>query len=187
MQLTKLFIIALSLSMDAFAVAVCKGLSVSKPKFKHYLIVGAYFGLFQAIMPTLGYWLADKFEYLITSVSHWIAFILLVIIGANMIKESFDDDEDVDCSFCFKSMLPLAVATSIDAMAVGVSFAFMNVDIIIAALLIGVTTFILSAIGLKIGNVFGTKYKSKAEFIGGIVLILMAIEIVLEHYGIINI
>ena len=187
MQFTKLFIIALSLSMDAFAVAVCKGLSVKKTKISQYLIVGLYFGLFQAMMPTLGYWLADKFEYLITSVSHWVAFGLLVLIGANMIKESFEEEESVDCSFCFKAMLPLAVATSIDAMAVGVTFALTDVDIIPAAILIGVTTFILSAIGLKIGNVFGTRYKSKAELVGGIVLILMGIEIVLEHYGIIMI
>lgn len=187
MQFTKLFIYALSLSMDAFAVAVCKGLSVKKPKFSHYLIVGAYFGLFQAMMPTLGYWLADKFEYLITSVSHWIAFVLLLLIGANMIKESFEKDEEVDCSFCFRAMLPLAVATSIDAMAVGVTFALVDADIVPAVTLIGITTFVLSAIGLKIGNVFGTKYKSKAELVGGIVLILLGVEIVLEHYGIISI
>lgn len=185
MQITKLLLIALSLSMDAFAVAVCKGLSVKKTVFSQYLIVGTYFGLFQAIMPTFGYWLADKFEYLITSVSHWVAFVLLILIGANMIKESFEKEETVDCSFCFRAMLPLAVATSIDAMAVGVTFAFTDVNIITAAILIGVTTFILSAVGLKVGNVFGTKYKSKAEFIGGIVLILMGIEAVLEHYGVI--
>lgn len=185
MQFTKLFIIALSLSMDAFAVAVCKGLSVGKATWKQYFIVGAYFGVFQAVMPTLGYWLADKFEHLITNVSHWVALLLLVLIGANMIKESFEKEETVDCSFCFKAMLPLAVATSIDAMAVGVTFAFIDVDILLAATLIGVTTFVLSAVGLKIGNVFGTKYKSKAELVGGIVLILMGVEIVLEHYGII--
>ncbi|MBP3387664.1 MAG: manganese efflux pump [Clostridia bacterium] len=185
MQYTKLFLIALSLSMDAFAGAVCKGLSVGKATVRQTLTVGAYFGVFQALMPTLGYWLADKFEHLITGVSHWVALVLLVLIGANMIKESFEKDEKVDCSFCFKAMLPLAVATSIDAMAVGVTFALVDVEIIPAALLIGVTTFALSAVGVKIGGIFGTKYKSKAELIGGIVLILMGVEIVLEHYGII--
>ena len=185
MQFTKLLIIAFSLSMDAFAVAICKGLSVKKATLKQYLTVGIYFGLFQAVMPTLGFWLADKFQHLITSVSHWIAFALLVLIGANMIKESFEESEELDDSFGFRTMLPLAVATSIDAMAVGVSFALIEVDIIPAALIIGCTTFVLSAIGLKIGNIFGTKYKSKAELVGGVVLILMGIELVLEHYGII--
>lgn len=186
MNFTKLLIIAFSLSMDAFAVAICKGLSVKKATVRQYLIVGIYFGLFQAVMPTLGFWLADKFQHLITSASHWIAFVLLVLIGANMIKESFEESEELDDSFGFRTMLPLAVATSIDAMAVGVSFALIEVDILPAVLIIGCTTFVLSALGLKIGNIFGTKYKSKAELVGGIVLILMGIELVLEHYGVIK-
>ena len=186
MSLIELFIIAIGLSMDAFAVAVCKGLSVNKVQKKHYLTVGFYFGGFQAMMPLIGYFLGVNFKNLIESIDHWIAFILLALIGANMIKESRECAEEMDDSFGFKAMLPLAVATSIDALAVGVTFAFLNVNIVPAVSFIGVTTCLPSMAGLKIGNVFGAKYKSKAEFAGGLVLILMGIKILLEHLGIIN-
>lgn len=182
----ELFLIAVGLSMDAFAVAICKGLSVRKLKFSHMLITGAYFGVFQAIMPLIGYYLGQTFESYITSFDHWIAFVLLSLIGANMIRESFSkDEEEQNASFSFKTMLPLAVATSIDALAVGVTFGLMQgVNIFSAVGLIGVTTFVLSFVGVKIGNVFGSKYKSKAELVGGIILILMGIKILLEHLGV---
>lgn len=186
MNILEIFIIAVGLSMDAFAVSICKGLSVQKLKPKHMLLVGVYFGGFQALMPLLGYLLGKQFEWLITSVDHWIAFGLLVLIGANMIKESFDKSDEVNDSFSVKSMLILAVATSIDALAVGVTFAFLDVQIVPAIAIIGTTTFVLSVIGIKVGNVFGAKFKSKAEFAGGIVLVLMGIKILLEHLGVIN-
>lgn len=186
MNILEIFIIAVGLSMDAFAVSICKGLSVQKLKPKHMLLVGVYFGGFQALMPLLGYLLGKQFEWLITSVDHWIAFGLLVLIGANMIKESFDKSDEVNDSFSVKSMLILAVATSIDALAVGVTFAFLDVQIVPAIAIIGTTTFVLSVIGIKVGNVFGAKFKSKAELAGGIVLVLMGIKILLEHLGVIN-
>ena len=178
MGLLELFILAVGLSMDAFAVSVCKGLSVKKMEPKHALICGAYFGGFQALMPTIGYLLGSQFESMITQIDHWIAFVLLGIIGINMIK-----DEELNASFDVKTMLALAVATSIDALAVGVTFAFLHVNIVWAVTFIGCTTFILSAIGVKVGNVFGMKYKSKAEFVGGLILVLMGIKILLEHLG----
>lgn len=182
-----IFLIAVALSMDAFAVAICKGLSVKKVQAKHVLAVGVYFGGFQALMPLVGFLLGFKFESFITSIDHWIAFVLLAIIGGNMIKEAMSKEEDeVNDSFSFRTMLPLAVATSIDALAVGISFAFLGVDIIEAAILIGVTTFVLSGIGVFVGNIFGSKYKSKAELAGGVVLILIGLKILLEHLGIIN-
>lgn len=183
MGIFELFIIAVGLSMDAFAVSICKGLSVKKLSPKHAVITGLYFGGFQAGMPLLGFFFGKQFEQLITSVDHWIAFILLGLIGANMIRESFGKPENLNDSFTPKTMLPLAVATSIDALAVGVTFACLNVDILPAVSLIGTTTFLLSAAGIKIGNVFGVKFKSKAEFAGGVVLILMGIKILLEHLG----
>lgn len=182
-----IFLIAVALSMDAFAVAICKGLSVKKVQAKHVLAVGVYFGGFQALMPLVGFLLGFKFESFITSIDHWIAFVLLAIIGGNMIKEAMSKEEDeVNDSFSFRTMLPLAVATSIDALAVGISFAFLGVDIIEAAILIGITTFVLSGIGVFVGNIFGSKYKSKAELAGGVVLILIGLKILLEHLGIIN-
>lgn len=182
-----IFLIAVALSMDAFAVAICKGLSVKKVQAKHVLTVGVYFGGFQALMPLIGFLLGFKFESFITSIDHWIAFVLLAIIGGNMIKEAMSKEEDeVNDSFSFRTMLPLAVATSIDALAVGISFAFLGVDIIEAAILIGITTFVLSGIGVFVGNIFGSKYKSKAELAGGIVLILIGLKMLLEHLGIIN-
>ena len=182
-----LFLIAVALSMDAFAVSICKGLSVKKLRAKHALTAGIYFGGFQALMPVIGFLLGFKFEKFIVSVDHWIAFVLLAVIGANMIKEALGGEEDeLDDSFGFRAMLPLAVATSIDALAVGITFAFLSVDIISAAALIGVTTFVLSAIGVVVGNFFGAKYKAKAEFLGGVVLILIGLKILLEHLGVLS-
>lgn len=187
MSLAELFIIAVGLSMDAFAVSVCKGLSVQRMKISHGLICGAYFGGFQALMPAIGYLLGSQFESLITRVDHWIAFLLLGIIGINMIQEARgEEEESIDCSFAFKAMLPLAIATSIDALAVGVTFAFLKVDIFWAVTFIGTVTFILSAIGVKVGNVFGMRYKSRAEMAGGVILVLMGTKILLEHLGILN-
>jgi len=186
MSLIELFIIAIGLSMDAFAVAVCKGLSVSKVEKRHYFTAGIYFGGFQALMPLIGYLLGVNFRGLIESIDHWIAFVLLGLIGVNMIRESRGCSEEMDSSFGFKAMLPLAVATSIDALAVGVTFAFLKVKIVPAVSFIGATTFLLSALGLKIGNVFGAKYKSKAELAGGLVLVLMGLKILLEHLGVID-
>lgn len=184
MGLVDLFVIAVGLSMDAFAVAICKGLSVKKVSVKHGLIVGLYFGGFQAVMPLLGYLLGSSFAKYIEAFDHWVAFVLLGIIGINMIRESREKEEALDASFGLKAMLPMAIATSIDALAVGISFAFMRVQIGWAVLFIGVTTFTLSAIGVKLGNLFGAKYKSKAELFGGIVLILLGTKILLEHLGV---
>ncbi|MBR5614416.1 MAG: manganese efflux pump [Clostridia bacterium] len=179
----ELFAIALGLSADAFAVAVCKGLSLEKIKKRNLITVGLYFGGFQAAMPLIGFWLGSSFQELITNIDHWIAFVLLAIIGLNMIKESRECAEKIDGSFVAKAMIPLAVATSIDALAVGITFAFLNVKIISAVSFIGVTTFILSAAGLWLGNKFGGRYKAKAELAGGIVLVLMGIKILFEHLG----
>ena len=185
MSLWELFVIAVGLSMDAFAVSICKGLSVRRLKPKHVLIAGLYFGGFQALMPLLGYFLGKQFQSLITSADHWIAFIILGLIGFNMIREARNgDEENHTASMGVKAKLPLAVATSIDALAVGITFAFLQVQIAPAVSFIGVTTFLLSAAGVKIGNVFGMKYKAKAELFGGIVLILMGLKILLEHLGI---
>lgn len=186
MSVAEIFVIAVGLSMDAFAVAVCKGLSLYKLKPKHAVITGIYFGGFQALMPLIGYFLGKQFEDLITSVDHWIAFGLLGIIGANMIRESRSKAECLNDSLSPKTMLPLAVATSIDALAIGITLAFLKVNIIYSVSFIGVITFVLSCVGVKIGNVFGEKYKSKAELAGGIVLILMGTKILLEHLEIIN-
>ena len=182
MSYLELFVIAVGLSMDAFAVSICKGLSVRRLKPRHNLICGLYFGGFQALMPVIGWLLGRQFESLIKSIDHWIAFALLVLIGANMIREAVkNEEENLNDSFSPKTMLPLAVATSIDALAVGVTFAFLDVSIVPAVSMIGATTFILSAVGVTLGNVFGAKYKSKAELVGGIVLIAMGVKILIEH------
>ena len=186
MSLIELFILAVGLSMDAFAVSVCKGLSLGKIKAKHMCIAGAWFGGFQALMPLIGYFLGSFFAEMIEKYDHWVAFVLLAIIGGNMIKESFGKDEKVDSSMDVKSMLLLAIATSIDALAVGVTFAFLQVQIVPAVSFIGVITFIFSAVGVKIGSLFGTKYKSKAELFGGIVLVLIGIKILLEGIGVLG-
>lgn len=182
MSLIELVILALGLAMDAFAVSICKGLSIRHLTLKNCLIAGIYFGLFQAGMPLIGYFLGSQFSNSITQIDHWLAFILLGGIGLNMIKESFDKDvESCDDSQDFKTMVLLAIATSIDALAVGITFAFLNVQIVPAVSHIGIITFVLSCVGVKIGNVFGQKYKSKAEFAGGIILILIGTKILLEH------
>ena len=184
MSLTELFIIAVGLSMDAFAVAVCKGLAMPRMSWKGALIVGLYFGGFQAAMPLLGYFLGSKFSMAIRAYDHWVAFLLLVLIGAGMVKESFEKDEScANASLDVRGMLLLAVATSIDALAVGVTFAFLNVDIVPAVSFIGAVTFTLSMVGVKVGNAFGCKYKSRAELAGGAILILMGLKILLEHLG----
>ena len=185
-------LLALGLSADAFAVSICKGLSVQKLKPSHALICGVYFGGFQALMPLIGYYLGASFSDLISSVTHWIAFALLLLIGGNMIREAvWGDDDDCSPDFSPAAMLPMAIATSIDALAVGVSFAMVaNADpdfsIGTAVVSIGVITFCLSALGVKIGSIFGAKYKSKAELVGGIVLCLMGLKILLEHLGVIS-
>jgi len=186
----ELFITAVALSMDAFAVAVCKGLSTCRVKIKHMVVVGLWFGGFQALMPLIGYLLGSTFADYITPVDHWIAFALLALLGANMIKEAITSGDECDCtdsSLAFKVMLTMAVATSIDALAVGISFAMLpSVNIWLAIGFIGAITFTLSAIGVKIGAVFGAKNKKYAELTGGIILILMGTKILLEHLGVIN-
>ena len=182
MELIELFLVALSLSMDAFAVSICKGLSVGRPTPGQCLTCGAWFGGFQALMPLIGFLLGMRFQGVISSVDHWVAFVLLGLIGANMVREALGGDEEhVDSSFGPRAMLPLAVATSIDALAVGVTLAFLRVEIDPAVALIGVTTLVLSAIGVKVGSVFGDRFQSKAELAGGVILILMGTKILLEH------
>ena len=183
MGIAELVIIAIGLSMDAFAVSVCKGLSVQKIRPVHMLKTAIWFGGFQALMPVVGYFLGVSFADFVGAVDHWIAFILLGIIGGNMIKVSSQKEEDIshDPDFSFRTMLAMAVATSIDALAVGVSFAFLKVSIWEAVLLIGVITAVLSAVGVVVGNFFGARWKSKAEFAGGFILIAMGLKILLEH------
>jgi len=182
MELYELFIIAVSLSMDAFAVSICKGLSTGRPRVSHCLICGGWFGAFQALMPLAGWLLGVRFQGMIVSVDHWVAFFLLGIIGFNMVRESRSGaEEELDSSFSPKSMLPLAVATSIDALAVGVTFAFLQVDILPAVLFIGATTFVLSAAGVKVGALFGSRFKNRAELAGGLILMGMGVKILLEH------
>ena len=180
MDLFTLLTLAVGLSMDAFAVSICKGLAMREKVLGKGVIIGLWFGGFQALMPIIGFFLGTQFKDQITSIDHWIAFILLGLIGINMVKESLSD-ENADASIEIKEMFMLAVATSIDALAVGITFAFLNVHIVSAASMIGVCTFLISFAGVKIGNIFGTKYKSKAELAGGIILILLGFKILLEH------
>lgn len=184
MNIFELFILAIGLSMDAFAVSVCKGLSLGRINAKHMCIAGAWFGGFQALMPLVGYFGGRFFADKITRYSHWVAFVLLVFIGAGMIKES-KEEEHVNADMDIKSMFILAVATSIDALAVGVTFAFLKVEIVSAVSFIGVITFVCSVAGVKTGSLFGMKYKSKAELCGGIILILIGTKILLEGLGMI--
>ncbi len=182
MSFLEYFIIGIGLSMDAFAVAICKGLSIKKLSLKAPVTVGLYFGIFQAIMPLIGFLLGSVFKAYITAFDHWVAFILLALIGANMIKESTEKDCETDASLSFKNMFLLAIATSIDALAIGITFSLLpDTRIVPAITIIGCTTFVLSFMGVKIGNVFGMKYKSKAEFMGGCILIIMGIKILVEH------
>lgn len=194
LSLLELFLIAVGLSMDAFAVSICKGLSTKKLTARHYLIIGLWFGGFQAIMPAIGYLLGSTFERYITAVDHWVAFVLLSLIGAGMIREALSKEEDkVNDSFAPLTMLLLALATSIDALAVGITFACVPLRLIAASALlntllgvsvIGVTTFVISCAGVKIGNLFGTRWKAKAEIAGGVILLLIGLKILLEHFGI---
>ncbi|RHU02870.1 manganese efflux pump [Lachnospiraceae bacterium AM26-1LB] len=182
MDLLTLLTLAVGLAMDAFAVSICKGLAMREKVLKKGIIVGLWFGGFQALMPTIGFFLGTQFKDQITSIDHWIAFVLLGLIGINMVKEALSNDEEqADDSIAVKEMFMLAVATSIDALAVGITFAFLNVHIVSAAAMIGVCTFLISFVGVKIGNIFGTKYKSKAELAGGIILILLGFKILFEH------
>ena len=185
MSIIEVIGIGIGLAMDAFAVAICKGLSMRKIDWKRAFIIAGYFGFFQAFMPVIGYLLGISFSELVANIDHWIAFILLSVIGWNMIKESFDDElEKRNDRVDFKTMIVLAIATSIDALAVGITFAFLKTSIILPVLLIGLITFCISLLGVKIGNKFGDKFQNKAEILGGVILILMGLKILLEHLGI---
>ena len=189
MGIGELLLLAVGLSMDAFAVSICKGLSVKKARLKEMTTCGMWFGGFQALMPLIGFFLGALFYDAISAFDHWIAFGLLALIGSNMLREAFSKEEEcADCEgadFSIKTMLVMAVATSIDALAVGISLAMAgNVNIWLAVALIGVITFGMSAAGVKIGNVFGAKFEKKAEILGGVILILLGIKILLEHLGV---
>ena len=185
MGIFDIIMIGIGLSMDAFAVSICKGLSVQRVRPKHAMTAGIYFGGFQFLMPILGFYLGVHFQTLIANIDHWIAFVLLTLIGGNMIREAVSGgEEDADSDFGVKKMLLLAVATSIDALAVGITFAFLGVNIWSASLLIGVITFCLSSTGIYIGGYFGSKFHSAAQILGGAVLILIGLKILLEHLGI---
>ena len=182
MSISEIILISIGLAMDAFAVAVCKGLSMAKMNWKKAIIVGLYFGIFQAVLPLLGYCLGSRFESLIIQIDHWVAFILLSFIGVNMINEAFDKKaENHNDKVNFKTMFGLAIATSIDALAIGITFVFIRAKVIFAAAIIGFIAFAFSIIGVKLGNRFGDKYEKKAQIIGGLILILMGVKILLEH------
>ena len=190
MGLLELLLLAVGLSMDAFAVSICKGLSMQKADWKAGAICGGWFGGFQALMPLIGYFLGTMFAEAIQSFDHWVAFGLLAIIGINMLKEAFSkkcDCEGHDGDLSPKTMLVMAVATSIDALAVGISLAMAgNVNIVTAVLLIGVITFALSAVGVKVGSIFGSRFEKKAQTAGGVILILLGVKILLEHLGVLG-
>lgn len=185
MDLPSLICISIALSMDAFSVSICKGLTSRRFSLKTAISCGLWFGIFQAVMPLIGYFFGVQFEHFIKSIDHWIAFLLLLLLGANMIREAFSDDEECEKDSGMKTMPLLAVATSIDALAVGVSFAFLSVNIWKSVLIIGITTFVFSFVGVRIGNVFGSRYSKMAEITGGVILILIGVKILLEHLGII--
>lgn len=187
MNFITLLLLAIGLSMDSFAVSVCKGLSLKNTSWRSYLAVGIWFGGFQALMPVVGYYLIFHFKNYVTAIDHWIAFALLAIIGINMIREALSGkEESADASLDFRTMLLLAIATSIDALAVGISFGCLDVNLLSAVTTIGLTTFALSCAGLKIGSLFGLRYKSKAEIVGGVILLLLGVKILLEHLEIIS-
>lgn len=188
MEFFELLLIGIGLAMDAFAVSICKGLKMHEIKYKDTCVIGLFFGGFQAIMPFIGYYLGTSFEKYITSIDHWIAFVLLAFIGGKMAYESFEKDEDDNKEYKFdiKELFALAVATSIDALAVGITFAFLKVNIVEAVAVIGIVTFLISVVGVIIGNHFGSKYKNKAEFIGGVILVLIGLKILLEGLNIIS-
>ena len=185
MSIIELLILSVALAMDAFAVSICKGLSLKEIKVKHLALAGIWFGGFQALMPVMGYFCGSKFADKVDKYDHWIAFIILSLIGASMIKESGGDEEEVNSNMDVKTMFFLAIATSIDALTVGITFAFLDVNIVVAVLFIGVITFAISAMGVKIGSIFGDRYKSKAEMFGGIVLILIGVKTLLTGLSII--
>ena len=186
MDLLSVLLIGIGLSMDAFAVSLCKGLALRDPSVKSIVVVGLWFGAFQMIMPIIGYYLGSSFYSLISDYDHWIAFILLALIGLNMVRESFSDEEEgMDVSLGVGTMLMLAIATSIDALAVGISLAMTGDSIFASASIIGLTTFVLSAVAVKLGSKFGDRFGSRAELIGGVILILIGLKILLEHSGII--
>lgn len=187
MGIFEILLIGIGLAMDAFAVSICKGLSMKKMNWKNAIIIALYFGVFQALMPLIGYFLGMTFESIVTTFDHWVAFALLTLIGGGMIKESFDDEDDKkNDKVDFKTMVVLAIATSIDALAIGITFAFFDVNIVLAVSIIGIITFIISVLGVKIGNRFGDKYQNKAQLMGGIILVLLGFKILLEHLGIIS-
>lgn len=187
MGIVEITLLGIGLAMDAFAVSICKGLSMKKMNWKNAIIIALYFGIFQELMPVIGYFLGTTFEGLVTKFDHWLAFALLLAIGGSMIKEAFSkEEENKNDKVDFKTMSVLALATSIDALAVGITFAFFEVNVLLAVTIIGLITFIISIIGVKIGNRFGDKYQSKAELMGGIILILLGIKILLEHLNIIS-
>lgn len=188
MSIIEIILIGIGLAMDAFAVSICKGLALKKFDKKKAIIIASYFAIFQALMPVIGYLLGSTFSKTIESIDHWVAFGLLSAIGINMLKEAIKkDDEKQDDNVNFKNMIVLAIATSIDALAVGITFAFLKTNVILSVGIIGIITFILSIIGVKIGNKFGEKFESKAEILGGVILILIGLKILLEHLEIINI
>ena len=185
MGIIEITLIGFGLAMDAFAVAICKGLTMKKMEWKKAFIIGTYFGLFQAFMPAIGYFLGIGFEDKIKNIDHWIAFILLGFIGINMIKDSLSDgNKNVDEKIDFNTMIILSIATSIDALAAGLTFSLFEINIFLAISIIGIITFIISSAGVKVGNLFGNKYEAKAEITGGSVLILIGLKILLEHLGI---
>ena len=189
MGVLELVLLSIGLGMDAFAIAICKGISMKKIDWKKACIIGLYFGIFQALMPVIGFFLGKTFEPIVTNIDHWIVFILLIFIGVNMIRESLDPEckeESSNDTIKFKDMVILAIATSIDAFAVGITFAFLDTNIIFAFSSIGIITFLISVLGVKIGNRFGDKYENKAEFVGGLILILIGLKVLLEHLGILN-
>ena len=183
MSVIEIAIIGIGLAMDAFAVSICKGLAKKKMSYQKAIIIALFFGGFQALMPAIGYVLGTTFASKIAAIDHWIAFILLGLIGVNMIKEALgkEDDECLDDALHFGDLIMLSIATSVDALAVGITFAFFNVSIVLSTSIIGFITFIICIIGVKVGNVFGEKYKSKAELTGGILLIIMGCKILLDH------
>lgn len=190
MGFVELLLIAVGLSMDAFAVAVCKGLCMKRLNMKQAGIIALFFGGFQAIMPLIGWLLGTQFERFITPIDHWIAFTLLVLIGGKMLWDAFHEEDEVACpadgKLNMRELTMLAIATSIDALAVGITFAFLSVDIVPAVSLIGVTTFVLALVGVAVGHRFGSRYEKPATIVGGVVLILIGLKILLDHLGVIS-
>lgn len=199
MSLFELFLIALGLSMDAFAVAICKGLGMRKLDMRQALVIGLFFGGFQALMPTIGWFLGAQFASLVMPIDHWIAFILLAFIGGKMLFDAIKGDDESETGevkdgegakgsapkLDLRELTMLAIATSIDALAVGITFAFLDVDIVLAASFIGVVTFVLSVIGVAVGNQFGSRWEKPSTIVGGVVLILIGVRILLEHIGVV--